>query len=99
IVENGPEARTGYEVLSYHGGYTLLRLIPYTGKTHQLRVHMSSVGFPLAGDFMYGAEDRSLIARPALHSYELWMRHPMTGEDLHFVCPLPEDMRHILETN
>lgn len=99
IVENGPEARTGYEVLSYHGSYTLLRLIPYTGKTHQLRVHMSSIGFPLAGDFMYGAEDRSLIGRPALHSYELWMRHPMTGEDLHFVCPLPEDMRHILETN
>ena len=98
IVENGPEARTGYEVLSYHGGYTLLRLIPYTGKTHQLRVHMSSVGFPLAGDFMYGAEDRSLIGRPALHSYELWIRHPMTGEDLHFVCPLPEDMRNILES-
>ena len=97
IVENGPEARTGYEVISYHGDYTLLRLIPYTGKTHQLRVHMSSIGFPLAGDFMYGAEDRDRICRPALHSYELWMKHPMTGEALHFICPLPEDMHKLLK--
>ena len=99
IVEKGPEARTGYEVISYAGNFTLLRLIPYTGKTHQLRVHMSSIGYPLAGDFMYGAEDRTLIERPALHSYELWLRHPMTGEDLHFVCPIPEDMERILRLN
>ena len=97
IVESGPEARTGYEVISYHGAYTLLRLIPYTGKTHQLRVHMSSVGFPLAGDSLYGAKDADRINRPALHSYELWIRHPMTGEELHFVSPIPDDMQNLLE--
>ena len=66
--------------------------MPYTGRTHQLRVHMAALGFPLSGDWLYGTEDPPRIARPALHSYELWFTQPVTGKALHFTAPLPEDM-------
>ena len=84
-------------MLSYHGELTLLRLAPRTGRTHQLRVHMASLGHPLAGDWLYGTEDRTLIARPALHSYALWFTHPLTHAVLHFTAPLPEDMERLIK--
>ena len=97
VSPDGLPSRTEYEVLSYHGGLTLLRLAPLTGRTHQLRVHMASLGCPLAGDWLYGTEDKALIARPALHSYTLWFTHPLTGEALHFTAPLPEDMERLIK--
>lgn len=96
ITPDGAPSHTEFEVLAYHGDYTLLRLVPHTGRTHQLRLHMASIGHPLAGDFLYGTEDRSLIERAALHSAELWLTHPITGKDLHFFCPLPADMQRVL---
>ena len=62
----------------------------------QLRLHMAAMGHPLTGDWLYGAEDKTLIARPALHSYELWLHHPLTDQLLHITAPLPEDMRCLL---
>ena len=97
VSPDGLPSRTEYEVLSYHGGLTLLRLAPLTGRTHQLRVHMASLGCPLAGDWLYGTEDKALIARPALHSYTLWFTHPLTGEALHFTAPLPKDMERLIK--
>ena len=97
VAPNGLPSRTEYEVLSYHGELTLLRLAPRTGRTHQLRVHMASLGHPLAGDWLYGTEDRALIARPALHSYALWFTHPLTHTALHFTAPLPEDMEQLIK--
>ena len=97
VSPDGLPSRTEYEVLSYHGGLTLLRLAPLTGRTHQLRVHMASLGCPLAGDWLYGTEDKALIARPSLHSYALWFTHPLTGEALHFTAPLPEDMERLIK--
>ena len=93
---DGQEARSHYEVLSEHNGMALLKLIPETGRTHQLRLHMAHLGHPLAGDWLYGKEDIDLIPRPALHSYALHMTHPVTGEDLHLTAPLPEDMQKLL---
>ena len=75
---------------------SLLKLLPETGRTHQLRVHMASLGCPLAGDWLYGTEDPSLIGRPALHSCALELVHPVTGELLRLTAPLPEDMAHII---
>lgn len=92
----GLPSRTEYETLSVSHGRTLLRLRPITGRTHQLRLHMAAIGHPLTGDWLYGTEDRALIARPALHSYELWLRHPLTDQLLHITAPLPEDMRRLL---
>ena len=97
IVPQGQSARTEYRTLATNERFTLLRLVPQTGRTHQLRLHMSAIGYPLAGDWLYGAEDRALIARPALHSYELTLTHPITGKRIHLVAELPEDMRRLIE--
>ena len=97
VREDGLASRTEYEVLQTAERFTLLRLRPETGRTHQLRVHMAYLGHPLAGDWLYGTEDKNLIARPALHSYELWFTQPITGQDLHFTAPIPQDMQHLME--
>ena len=88
---------TEYETLQVNDRFTLLRLRPQTGRTHQLRVHMAYLGHPLAGDWLYGTEDKTLIARPALHSYELWFTQPVTGQELHFTAPIPQDMQRLME--
>ena len=94
---DGLSSLTEYEVLQVSGRFTLLRLRPQTGRTHQLRVHMAYLGHPLAGDWLYGTEDKTLIARPALHSYELWFTQPVTGQELHFTAPIPQDMQRLME--
>lgn len=103
IRPDGQSARTEYETLAANERFTLLRLIPRTGRTHQLRLHMAALGFPLAGDWLYGAEDRALIARPALHSHTLTLTHPISGEHIHLTADMPEDMRRLInfpqETN
>lgn len=96
VGEGGLPSRTHYETLSHHQGRSLLRLELDTGRTHQIRVHLSHLGCPLTGDFLYGAENRALISRPALHSSELWLRHPVSGKLFHFTAPLPEDMNALL---
>jgi 23S rRNA pseudouridine1911/1915/1917 synthase len=97
VREDGRSARTAYEVLKVHGGRALVRLVPETGRTHQIRVHMAYLGCPLVGDFLYGAEERELISRPALHSHTLSLIHPVTGERLSRSVPLPEDMAALLD--
>ena len=94
---DGLPSLTEYEALQVNDRFTLLRLRPQTGRTHQLRVHMAYLGHPLAGDWLYGTEDKTLIARPALHSYELWFTQPVTGQELHFTAPIPQDMQRLME--
>ena len=96
IDPEGLSARTEYQVLDSFGDRSLLRLRPLTGRTHQLRLHCAAIGHPLLGDWLYGTEDRDLIPRPALHSYELWLRHPLTNEMIHVIAPLPEDMKRLI---
>ena len=96
IDPEGLDALTRYETVSRHGSLTLLRLLPVTGRTHQLRLHLSAIGHPLAGDWLYGSEDRQLISRPALHSARLHLIHPVTGQELDITAPLPEDMAALL---
>ena len=93
----GQPAHTHYEVLAASQGRALLRLTPTTGRTHQLRVHMAAIGHPLTGDWLYGTEDRALIARPALHSYHLRMTHPLTSTIIDVTAPLPEDMQRLFK--
>ena len=94
---DGLQSLTEYETLQVNDRFTLLHLRPKTGRTHQLRVHMAYLGHPLAGDWLYGTEDKTLIARPALHSYELWFTQPVTGQELHFTAPIPQDMQRLME--
>ena len=96
---DGLPSLTEYETLQTSERFTLLRLRPQTGRTHQLRVHMAHLGYPLAGDWLYGTEDKTLIARPALHSYELWFTQPITGQELHFTATIPQDMQRLLTSD
>ena len=88
---DGQSAHTEFVVLGRGRGCTLLRLIPHTGRSHQLRLHMAALGYPLAGDWLYG-EESPAISRPALHASGLSITHSLTGERLHFEAPLPPDM-------
>jgi len=94
VAADGLPSRTDYEVLGFRGGRTLLRLRLHTGRTHQIRVHMAAIGHPLVGDALYGAPSPD-IARPALHSHHLLLRHPITGETLDITAPIPEDMARL----
>ena len=96
IRPDGARAVTNYEVLASDGAVSLLRLLPLTGRTHQLRVHMAFIGCPLVGDWLYGTEDPERIGRPALHACALCLTHPVTGEVLSLTAPLPEDMAQLL---
>lgn len=91
----GKRAVTEYEVLDRFGKYSLVRVKLLTGRTHQIRVHMSYMGNPLVGDELYGG-DISLLNRPALHSYHLEFYHPISGEYMQFNSDLPDDIKAVL---
>lgn len=93
----GQPARTLYRVLARGGGYALVRFDIETGRTHQIRVHMAHIGFPIAGDAAYGS-DLSVIGRQALHCSEISFAHPISGEQITVRSPLPADIRAALET-
>ena len=93
--ENGESAVTHYKVLSEANGHSLLALKLETGRTHQIRIHMKYLSFPLIGDYLYNP-DMEYMTRQALHSYRLCFTHPITGQSMDFTAPLPEDMQNVL---
>lgn len=97
VKEGGRDAITDYEVLERFGKYTLVRCKLRTGRTHQIRVHMEYLGFPLVGDPKYSPMKTPFgIKGQALHSHTLEFTHPRTGERMKFEAPLPEDMHKII---
>ena len=97
VKENGREAITDYEVVERFGKYTLVRFKLRTGRTHQIRVHMDYLGYPLVGDPKYSPMKTPFaIKGQALHSQTLEFTHPRTGERMRFEAPLPEDMQKII---
>ena len=102
--ESAREAITHYEVLGRFGGVSYLKLLLETGRTHQIRVHMSYIGHPLLGDEVYGKskipfEKRHapLLSGQALHARRLSLTHPKSGERMSFECPLPPEFTKLLE--
>jgi 23S rRNA pseudouridine1911/1915/1917 synthase len=106
----GKEALTYWHVCERYGGVTLLRVDIETGRTHQIRVHLTHVGHPLVGDAVYGGvkmvkavadpavrERLKTMRRPALHASRLNFTHPVTGRLLSFSSPLPEDMASLCD--
>ena len=94
IRADGRPARTHYSVVetfTHPTEASLLRCRLETGRTHQIRVHLASIGMPLLGDLAYGVADPFGIGRPLLHAYELEFRHPADGSDMSFQAPIPED--------
>ena len=109
--EMGKEAITFYQVLEEFRGYSLLKLNPKTGRTHQIRVHLSYIKHPIVGDDMYGGKlvypwqlqegepalQQPLIRRCALHAAALEFKHPATDKLTKFEAPLPDDMQNLLD--
>ncbi len=95
VNSGGKYAKTYYNVISSCAEYSLVRLTLATGRTHQIRVHLSYIGHPLLGDDLYGGS-KKLIDRPALHSEKIMFKHPITGEHMQFATALPQDIESIL---
>ncbi len=96
VVSNGRPSMTAYKVIEYLGDFTLLEIRPKTGRTHQIRVHLAAIGFPIVGDAVYGGQSE-LLSHQFLHAAELEFNLPSSGERRHFVSPLPEDLTRVLE--
>ena len=92
VSPDGQEAITDYCVLEQFADYSVVKCSLKTGRTHQIRVHMSAIGHPLLGDTLYGVSS-NWIDRQALHSYRICFVHPVSHKNLEFMCELPEDMQ------
>ena len=106
IVAGGRDSVTLYRVLDYYRGgegrlFTLVELNPKTVRTHQIRVHLKYIGYPIFADFLYAGrktarDDRSVLARVFLHAAKISFIHPKTGEEVHFESPLTEELIGVL---
>lgn len=90
----GKPARTDVQPLACRDGISAVRCILHTGRTHQIRVHLASLGHPLVADAVYGGRPALGLTRQALHAAELALQHPITRQDLTFQAPLPADLAH-----
>jgi 23S rRNA pseudouridine1911/1915/1917 synthase len=96
VVAEGREARTQYHVIKYMGNYTLLEVRTETGRTHQIRVHLSAIGYPVVGDNVYGVKS-AFLSRQFLHACRLGFHLPSTGEYVEFTSELPPDLAQALK--
>ena len=97
VIESGKQATTQYQVREYVDNYTLLEVSPVTGRTHQIRIHLSAVGCPVVGDLKYGVKSAHL-QRQFVHAYRLGFRLPSTKQYQEFTSPLPADLEQALES-
>jgi 23S rRNA pseudouridine1911/1915/1917 synthase len=97
VVASGKPAVTHYRVRKRFAAHTLLECDLETGRTHQIRVHLASIGYPLEGDPVYAGRAPSAFGRQALHAWKLAFIHPSTGEAARFESPLPDDFKALLE--
>ena len=97
VLDEGSDAITHYEPILINDEFTLLKLKLETGKTHQIRCHMSHIGHPLLGDDLYGGS-RDQISRQALHCGEMCFNHPISGKPVFITCEIPDDMKNIINS-
>lgn len=96
VVDDGKDAITHFNVLEHFDKYTLIECILETGRTHQIRVHMKYIGFPLVGDPKYGPKKTMDIGGQALHAGVIGFEHPITHENIEKSAPLPDDFEQLL---
>jgi 23S rRNA pseudouridine1911/1915/1917 synthase len=92
----GREAVTGFKVIQRLNGFTYIEAYPKTGRTHQIRVHLSHTGHPVVGDEIYGKKAKKIADRPLLHAYRIEFRHPVKDRALLIEAPVPEDMEEFI---
>ena len=98
VVRRGREARTMYRAIEYFADHTLLEVRPHTGRTHQVRVHLAWLGYPVVGDAVYGyRRQRLLQGRHFLHASRIRFTHPTTGQEIEFEATLPDELVAVLE--
>lgn len=96
VADGGERAVTHYYPVKTANHSTLLKINLETGRTHQIRVHFSHLGYPLVGDSLYGGEDER-INRQALHCKDIYFIHPITNEEMHISCPFPDDFQKLFK--
>ena len=96
VAPDGESAVTHYTALKHSEKYTLVKLKLETGRTHQIRVHFAHIGYPLAGDTLYGGSTEE-ISRQALHCRDIYFSHPVSEEEIHIFCEMPQDMKKLIE--
>ncbi len=96
VVTDGKQAWTSYLVKEYLDNYTLLEVSIETGRTHQIRVHLSAIGYPVVGDPVYGVKS-AYLKRQFVHAYKLGFRLPSSGNYQEFTCELPRDLKYALK--
>lgn len=94
---SGKEAHTHYRVVERYRNATLLRVEIKTGRTHQIRIHMSDLGFPIVGDKLYGDDKALAFKRQVLHAERVDFVHPVTGKKIRVVAPLPKDLEELID--
>ena len=99
IDKNGKNAKTYYKILKKYNNYTYIECELFTGRTHQIRIHMKDMGNPLLGDLVYGRVDKNFreLDGQMLHAYYLKIRHPRTNEEMEFVSELPMYFKKVLD--
>lgn len=96
VVSDGRDAVTHWQVITRYAGWTHVRCVLETGRTHQIRVHMAHIGHPVAGDPLYGGRDELSVGGQCLHARELELTHPRTGERMVFTTELPDYFKKVL---
>ena len=98
VTKDGKEAITHFKVIKRYAGYTLLELIIETGRTHQIRVHLSQIGYPIIGDIVYSnGKNPFNVEGQMLHAAKLKFKHPVNEEEIEVQAPLPEYFKNVLE--
>lgn len=95
VADDGERAVTHYTVIKSNNKYSLLKINLETGRTHQIRVHFSNLGFPLVGDTLYG-DDTEVANRQLLHCKDIYFTHPITNEKMHLSCAFPNDFEGLI---
>ena len=96
VAPDGESAVPHYTAIKHSEKYTLVKLKLETGRTHQIRVHFAHIGYPLAGDTLYGGSTEE-ISRQALHCRDIYFSHPVSEEEIHIFCEMPQDMKKLIE--
>ncbi len=97
VARGGRHSVSRYKVIRRLRGFTYLEVYPRTGRTHQIRVHLASVGHPIVGDRLYGKKTKSSAPRPLLHAYKIIVEHPVSKARLQVEAPVPQDMEDFIE--
>jgi len=96
VKKGGRQSLTRFKVIKRLRGFTYLEVYPKTGRTHQIRVHLASIGHPIVGDELYGKKGKKIASRPLLHAHKILFQHPVKKTPLQVEAPIPEDFEEFV---